>query len=376
MKGGILRYSPCLDGLRTVAIAFVIFQHFGGYLVKFFSTGYYGVDLFFVVSGFLITGILIKDRDHSFGESYRIFMGRRMLRIFPLYYLVIILLAVINFPTAREAFPWLATYTFNYHTALVKQTGIEQPLFYLWSLSVEEQFYLIWPFVAIGLRSKPKALLGITAAVVVLGYLQQTTHFIAALKPFAYTGLPNRMGSLGIGALGAIIVTNWQVPKFLFNKWYIELVVIMTLVGYLAFMKHLPLPFPVFGICSLYLVIKATQFEFHLPLIQRFLTHRLIVYIGSISYGIYLFHWPLGHTFTTYIFDPVWTKIPFESFGKLAVLEYHSWIIKLPLFTVLTVLLASLSFRWFEKPILSLKDRWFSYNRSTDGTTGTATQTR
>lgn len=366
MKGGSIRYMPCLDGLRTVAIGMVLFEHFGGYLVNFCSTGYYGVDLFLVISGYLITSILLKDRQESFTGSYRIFMGRRMLRIFPLYYAVIAFVLLINFGEARELWGWLITYTFNYGVIGWREQMGQTPLFYLWSLSLEEQFYLFWPFIAISLRKRPRVLIAVTLPIVLIGFLQITHNIIPQISQYNYTGLINRMGSLGLGALAAVYFTHWKAPAWIFRNRLVEAMVLIGL-GVTLGAGHFTYSPVLLALISLYLVIKASLFQFYLPGVQRILTNRFIVWVGSISYGIYLLHMPLAHVVTVYIFDPIWMRIPFQQFGSLAVLEYHSWILKLPLYSGLAIVVAGLSFRYFESPILRLKERWFCYPQKNKG---------
>ena len=106
-------------------------------------------------------------------------------------------------------------------------------------------------------------------------------------------------------------------------------------------------------------MLKATQFEFQTQWVARFhdsFSHGLC---GGIFYGIYLFHALLGHAFTDHLFDPVWKAIPFGEFGPLEKLRWHSWLVKLPLYSGLSIAVAAASHRWFESPILRLKDRWF-----------------
>lgn len=376
MKGGLLTYRPRLDGLRFIAIALVLVEHFGSYLANFIAAGYYGVDFFFVISGFLITSILIKDNRPSISASYRTFMGRRVLRIFPAYYLTIAVLAIVNLEPTRELLPWLLTYTFNYGAALYRDAGNENPLYYLWSLSVEEQFYLVWPLLVLGLKRMPGRLIALTAVIVVASYAQITFDLVAALNPFNYTGLPNRMGSLGLGALGAMWVAWRSLPeRFLRSVWTEGAAVIAIAV---ALTVAFPFRFVVMGLCSLFFVLKASQYEFRLPGVDAFLQHRWITYVGVISYGIYLFHIPVGVALTAYVFDPVWTRIPFDALGPFSVLRWHSWLIKLPLYSAVSIAVATLSYRWLERPLLTLKDRWFSYRNApvaTGGAVSNADQT-
>jgi peptidoglycan/LPS O-acetylase OafA/YrhL len=360
MKGGSLNYRPRIDGLRFVAIGLVLIEHFG-WRANYFEVGYYGVDLFFVISGYLITAILLKNPLASFKESYRAFMGRRILRIFPIYYLLVLLLVAMNLPPARELSSWLMTYTFNYGATWYARTGQPNPWYYLWSLSVEEQFYLLWPLLVLALRERRTELLGVTTFIIVLSYAQITFQLVPAMNPFNYTGLFNRMGSLGLGALGAIYVSYKRLPDLFFRSLTAELAVILLLCA--ALVCSFRLRFVLMGLCSLFLVIKAAHFDFRVLPLDLFLGHRWVVYVGSISYGIYLFHVPLGNLLIEHVLNPLWKSIPFDEFGMLAKLRWHSWLLKLPLCTALSIAIAALSYRWLETPILSLKDRWFAYRK-------------
>ena len=352
-------YRPRLDGLRTLAIGLVLIEHFGSYLVNFFMAGYYGVDLFFVISGFLITAILIKDQTSSFSGSYRNFIGRRVLRIFPIYYLTIAVLFITDIPSARDMFPWLASYTYNYGVQLTRGPDDLAPLFYLWSLSVEEQFYVFWPLLAISLKDRKDILFTLTAALVIASYAQLTFNLFPSMSQFNYTGLLNRMGSLGLGAMGAIYVSWRHLPRHFFNSAWVEALMFALL--FLALTVSFQGRFVLMGFCSLFLVMKASFFRFRINAIDRFLLNPAVVYVGSISYGIYLFHVPLGMWLTQYIFDPVWLVIPWDNLGEFSRLRWHSWIFKFPLYTAATIALAALSYRFIESPILTFKDRWFRY---------------
>lgn len=350
-----LRY-PRIDGLRCVAIALVLFEHFG-WRGESILPGYYGVDLFFVISGFLITGILLKSHGVSLRGELMRFMGRRALRIFPPYYLLLLILVISDVAPARELWVSLFTYTFNYAAPVYNETQASNPLFYLWSLSLEEQFYLVWPFLILWLRPCKAAVVALVAAVVVLGYAQNVWNIVPAAERFSYTGLFNRMGSLGLGALGAVYLTWWQVPRFLFTNRWVEICG-LGLVG-IAICWDFPLRFILMGCGSLFLVIKAAQFEFQTRWIDRLLTNSRVTYVGMISYGIYLFHVPLGNALTAHFFDPVWKAIPFAELGALEKIRWHSWVVKLPLYTGASIALAAVSHRWFEAPIMELKKRWF-----------------
>ena len=332
-------------------------EHFGGPLATFFSAGYYGVDLFFVLSGFLITSILLKAKG-GFSAAYKSFMGRRTLRIFPVYYLALAVLFLFNFADTREDIVWLGTYTWNYAAAW--KVG-ENWLFYLWSLSVEEQFYLFWPFIVLTIRHRPVALAVLTGGLICISYGQLVFNFFPGLAIYNYTGLINRMGSLGLGALGAIAFVHSWLPRRLFTNRAVEAVTWVLLLWSLVSITDYRIP--VMGICSLILVLKGVNGDYSLPLVRAALSHPAATFIGRISYGIYVYHWPLGLALNEWVFDPIWLSIDFSALGPLAKLRWHSWLIKLPLYYAAVVGVAYLSYRYFESPLLRLKDLWFPAER-------------
>ncbi len=359
MNSEVLSYRPRIDGLRFLAITFVLIEHLGGSLAGHVAGGYYGVDLFFVISGYLITGILLRDSGHSWGQSYRAFVGRRVLRIFPVYYALLAVLFALNYPMARQLIGPLASYTFNYAAADIQAAHHKNELFYLWSLSVEEQFYLFWPIIAISLRRKKPLLLFITAAIVLFGYAQIKFSIVPSLSMYNYSGTLNRMGSLGLGALGATWVSWRPFTKSPFDNSLVEWVVLAVLVS--ALTVDYSWRYVLMGPCSLFLVLKSANGSFRTAWLDKLLTHRWVIYVGSISYGIYLFHVPLANLISEYAFDHFWHAIPFASFGALSRLQWHSWILKFPLYSGAAIALAGLSFKYFESPILRYKDRWFRY---------------
>ena len=350
-------HFPQLDGLRAVAVCLVLLHHFGGSLAAFFDQGYYAVDLFFVISGFLITSILVAEQS-GFSGAYYTFVGRRSLRIFPVYYVALAAMYVMGIGTTRRDIGYLATYTWNY--ASDRWQGSE--IFYLWSLSVEEQFYLFWPVLVLLLRRRLTLLLCVTVLIITIGYAQLTVNLFPQLSPYNYTGLINRMGSLGFGAFGAVAMTRFRIPERVYESAALEFGMLSVLVWTQVTENHWRLP--VMGLCSLFLVIKAVRGSFRMWGVKGLLEHRLTQHIGRVSYGIYVYHIPLAFVISAYVFDPVWLQIPFDQFGLLCKLRWHSWIIKLPLFSLLTLGLASISYRWMEKPILAMKERWFPLRKS------------
>ncbi len=223
-----MKYFERIDGLRFIAIILVLIEHFAGIIGKYFTAGYYGVDLFFVISGFLITSILIKPNEKSFKRNYLNFIGRRTLRIFPIYYLTIIILWSVNLPIVREKLIWLLTYTYNY--AWVIYDIPITPINHFWSLGVEEQFYIFWPIIVLALKNKPKTLLSTILIIISFGYAQMIFGLIPSLTKFNYVAIYTRMASLALGALGAVIATNYSLPSKLFQNKYVEYCVFLILI--------------------------------------------------------------------------------------------------------------------------------------------------
>ncbi len=354
-----MNYYDKIDGLRFVAIFLVIIEHFAGFLGKFISAGYYGVDLFFVISGFLITTILLKPNEKSFKTNYLNFIGRRTLRIFPLYYLTVLLLWIVNIDTVREQLVWVLTYTFNY-AIKINSVNDNSPIIHFWSLSVEEQFYIFWPILIISLKKYPRVLISLTLAFIIVGYSQMVFNIFPELSKFNYVSLLTRSASLCMGALGAIISLNPELISldFLKKKWLEYVLVFITIFSLIIKTRYQPL---ILGFSSLYFVLKAAHFDFAINIINQFLKNKHIVKIGTVAYGIYIFHLPLAYLLTKYVFNVFWLKIDFASWGEYSYLHYHSWIIKFPIYSVLTYLLALFSFKYIESPILKLKDKFFKY---------------
>ncbi|RNI32182.1 acyltransferase [Hanamia caeni] len=335
----------------------VLLDHFVNIIGSKVSGGFYGVNLFFVLSGFLITSILLAEKDQRFRSAYTKFLGRRVLRIFPIYYMVIAFLILVNAKGIQQNLSTLLTYTYNYQ---VGQTNQWETLYSpYWSLSVEEQFYILFPIIVLLIKQYRGLLLGIFLTIVLVGYGQVFLN-IFGIQKYNYVGLPTNMSYLSLGAIGALAINKEKLPNSFFTNKYVELltwaILIFALTSHNWNLKRVVCP-----LANLYLVIKASAFKFNSKFVDKFLTNSRIIYVGRISYGIYLYHLIVAYFFTKYLFDPVWLKIPFNSFGRFYKLQYNSWVIKFPIVTLLTIIVAGLSFKFIETPILKLKDKYFKY---------------
>lgn len=348
------KYFEKIDGLRFVAIAFVLIEHFASDIGHKISAGYYGVDLFFVISGFLITNILLKSKG-TFMHAYKNFVGRRTLRIFPIYYLTIAILLLVNFDAYKHDAVYLITYTFNYAWVYFNAEG--NALTHFWSLAVEEQFYLFWPFLIIPLKNNVKLLFWIILAISGICFLQLSFNIFPSISDYNYVGLFPRAGSLCMGALGALLFHKNKLPNNFFNSKLIEIAMIAILV--ISLTTVYMFKEPVLAFCSLYLVLKAIHSDFKIVAINKFLTNNRILQIGRISYGIYVYHIPIGFFLSNTFILPWWQSIDFDVFGTFSFIKSWLWLIILPLYTILTICVAWLSNKYIEQPILRLKDTFF-----------------
>lgn len=360
-----------IDGLRFIAIFFVLIAHFLWFVEESLHLAWYGVDLFFCISGFLITGILIKDSNESIGRRIYNFFGRRFLRIFPIYYLSIGILFILGFPQIRNYLIYYLTFTFN-HAEFIYSIPINS-CSHFWSLCVEEQFYIAWPFFILGILSLCRTLrkekynlliLCIGISVMALSSISQRYFNIFPTHSFFNNsrGLFISMFALCVGALGAVMgkridLSGNKILKNIFLE-YALVIVLFYLLYKNSDIKYVLCPF-----ISLFLVLKARHDHFSKPL-GVFLSNKYVVWIGTISYGIYVYHYPLGWYIDKYFFSPLWSAIPFEKMGVLVKLRWNPWIVKFPLLISLSVWVAHLSFKYLEKPILKLKGIYFGKSQA------------
>src|SRR5690606_409004 len=207
-----LRYMPQLDALRALAAFGVFVQHFvasGNVFATTIPLGDLGVRLFFVLSGFLITGILLTARANvaqsrlSLGAVVGHFYARRFLRLAPLYFVFLALMFLV-IPEVRTHAPWFLGYAQNVHFAVEDEFTVAP---HLWTLAVEEQFYLFWPLVV--LLVPAKRLLPVVAAIAALGVVSRLAAPLFGLTHFQASMLtPSHFDSLGLGALLAVAAAS------------------------------------------------------------------------------------------------------------------------------------------------------------------------
>ena len=282
-----MKYKPRLDGLRCVAIVMVLSGHFITYLAQKQVCGIYGVELFFVLSGFLITAILLSERGMKFSTAYKKFISRRALRIFPIYYLAILFFIIIKADGIQNDWPYLLSYTYN-----IRAGNMRHWEYYLyspyWSLSVEEQFYLVFPFIVLLLNNRRKWLWTVLIFCILISFLQRYFN-IFHMSTHNYVNPVANIGVLAMGAVGALLYKENKLKGKFFNSLWVEVIMLTLLIVLLVYRREsvFLIGFPV---VNLYLVIKGAAFTFRIGIVDKFLNAKWSIFIGRISYGIYISH--------------------------------------------------------------------------------------
>ena len=349
------KYYRQLDSLRAFAVAGVTWHHwmpdYNGFF-PFFS----GVELFFVLSGFLITGILLNAKrqaneyNGSLKNILKSFYFRRFLRIFPLYYAVLIWATALNISNLRSTWPWHYFYFSNFY--LIHVGHLDEEITHFWTLAVEEQFYLVWPFVILLISNR--SLLYVLWFVFAVGPIYRLIGglFFSTIEWWDIGTLGN-LDSLGIGALLAYYKHNSSnIPTWLnLNKVkytaVLVLVIGIILISTTSILNVSLERFLYFAFLSLiYVILINACIEGVRGLTGRVLNFSPLVYLGSISYGIYVLH-NFAHYPAYFMLDHLtfMNQIP----GKILILKLFS-----------TLSLAILSWHFFEKPFNQLK-RYFPY---------------
>jgi peptidoglycan/LPS O-acetylase OafA/YrhL len=340
-----------LDGLRCISIVGVVWHHSGEgpALAPMLHNGFLGVDLFFVLSGFLIVTLLLRERDARGAISLRNFYVRRSLRIFPLYYgvlLALTLFLLLPRPDAdmREHFfdelPFYLTYTSNWIDA-VTMMGIA------WTLAAEEQFYVAWPPVERFLR---RLALPILVAFLLLnqainfGLLDELLERGLGLRRSALPILQATFTPICLGVALAHLLhreSGFRAAAWLLGRRWSSLVLALLLVaacnfpGDLQGWPRLSIQLVMAGLLGACVVREDHS-------LQGLLGRRLVRRIGTVSYGVYLLHLFARHGAVLTL-----TWVGLEVPGLLFVVTL-----------TFSLALAELSFRFYEKPFLRLKTRF------------------
>lgn len=354
-----MRHYPQLDGLRALAVLAVIAGHAANSAdptpVRDFALGLLGVRLFFVLSGFLITGILIRQRPDRAGDTglstnhlIKTFFARRFLRIFPIYYVALAVFFAFGLRGMSGQWPWHATYLTNFYFAFGGQSGPAAS--HLWSLAVEEQFYLVWPFLVLCAPRKwlmPSVCFLIAFAV---GY-----RCLAGIQGFSRAAIMYPvfacLDSLGLGAMLALIMAHQESESESKDRMSTLVWMGMALVFGSLSIRHFAGPTAFITLGQSIAALGFTAIVYGAVIgypgpIGEMLASRSMGYIGKISYAMYLFHFPID-------------RILFRQWSR-SIPQLNRFELRFLAVTGVTVLLAAISWKLIENPINGFK-RFFPY---------------
>jgi len=374
-------HVPVLDGVRGIAILGVIVFHAAVFeahnrvelaLAMAAALGWAGVDLFFVLSGFLITGILLKARDGA--NYYRSFYIRRGLRIFPLYFcycavLFLVLPTIFGWRSPESAklvaaAPWYLTYTLNVRMALFGPRAAVYSTLFLWSLAVEEQFYLLWPSIVRRMRLAHLSRLCLVIAVVALAlriWMVRSGHVLAS-----YVLLPSRMDGLALGAWLAIQVVRpgmldrlARAARLVLPACAIGLLLVIRSSGQagweMPLMSTVGLSLTALG-STAFIVLAVAGGGARQKLLSRAVSSAPLRFFGRYAYGLYV----LADAGTRVVKASGLLKLV----PKMALGSPLPWVVwNLSLILSATTALALISWTLIERPALSLK-RLFPYGEA------------
>lgn len=362
------RHIPALDGIRGVAILLVLVVHLFGFntnynggfagrlLARTTDAGWVGVDLFFALSGFLITGILYDTVQSK--HYFKNFYVRRSLRISPLYYgficFGILVVTLIGYQWFGRSLLIHLTYTQNLLSAGPVSTANWFNLVPFWSLAIEEHFYLFWPSAIYLLRSKKRI---VTCALILAAISIGVRFWLffsgkAAASPYLpYDWTPARLDTLLFGAVLAMLVRSQYRDRVLRLAPTLACLGFVMLVLYGVHAKgihHVGDPgmstigYSVVGIVACAVIASALRPE---SLAQRAFSVSVLRFFGTYSYGLYVFHFTVARLlelrFRPLLREHVSNALAIVGTGVLTM--------------AISVVVAMLSFHFFEKPILSLK---------------------
>lgn len=303
-----IKYRPEIDGLRAIAVISVIIYHLNE---NWLSGGFLGVDIFFVISGFLITGIIITEiQQNSF--SFKQFYTRRIKRIYPAFITAMALVSFIasvifiynDFNQLRKTIELAIAFLSNFYLGLTQGyfdlSANENPVLHIWSLAVEEQYYLIFPFILILAYKKFREIKVLFIITLILFFILLATSFVSANfykevlhQPNIYYLSNLRFPELLVGSLLAIyhnLSNKVQLSKQVNNI----LAILSTLLLFsclflmnnnIAYIPGITLILP----CIFTALIIHTTSQNNI--VKLCLSNKAIVFIGKISYSLYLYHW-------------------------------------------------------------------------------------
>jgi len=361
------RHLKPLDGIRGIAVLMVICFHYG-----YFAAGWVGVQIFFTLSGYLITTILLSNRSSSPSSYFGIFYWHRALRILPVVYALMLVCGVVYVLSSQPSsfgsdWPWLVAFSGNF--ARMRQSDLGSSFVHLWSLAVEQQFYLIWPFLIFILPPR-----GFRAAVVVILIFTPAVRYVLFqhLIGIGYTSIYAGKATYVLPftqfdafAAGAAIPL-WSLDKMRNpGRWFNLTLAATALAGFSvlisqyfwgkgAFIASFGFAMYLiqdYGYVWGYSLLNLLSMLGIVCAIQRIgptpiLANGPLVWIGKISYGAYVYQLPLLR-----VAEAILNHLGIEIVGIIKPIVFVSWV-------ALVFLISDISFRWLEQPFLKLKHYW------------------
>ena len=331
---------PQIQALRAFAAVLVVIYH-----AKITSGGYIGVDIFYVISGYLITGLLLRELENTGTLALKAFYLRRIKRLLPTSFFVLAITAITAwwlYPSTMRAdlgrdIAAAGIYISNYLFAFWQMdyqnlSAIPPVVIHYWSLAVEEQFYLFWPFIIFALYKRGgRATVGKAIALITTASFLFSLYQTSVAPIWAFYSLPTRAWELGVGALLLYIPARIK-----FSQNYLWIALALFIYGTFQFRDNTPFP----GTAALVPVIATAICIAAVHSWPRILNlignHRLVQWLGAISYPLYLWHWPL-------------LVIPVVYLGRgLHIYERFFCVLA-------TLLLADLTHRFIEEPLRHAK---------------------
>jgi peptidoglycan/LPS O-acetylase OafA/YrhL len=348
------KYIPHLDGLRGIAVLAVIVSHFFKF-IYIFNIGWVGVDLFFVLSGFLITTNLYasKTENHYFYNFYI----KRFLRIFPVYYLILILLFIIypllhldivkEYAYLQKNQAWFWVYMQNWLFS-IKGWPPTILLSHFWSLAIEEQYYIVWPFIVLSLSAR-----NISIVCILLFCTSMLLRYIFPELPFAYMSTITRLEGLTFGAFIAVAVAPnlalFEKYKYILFGYFIVVAVFYFHIGLPVLVTNSKMARAGYSIWpAIFGLILIFSFFPKSGRLRWFLQRRFLIYTGRISYGLYCYSMILFVIGKDYFMDFL------KPYAGNALL---SKTVTGFVFVFLSYATAHASYHLFEKRLLKLKSK-------------------
>lgn len=336
------KYFSGLDSLRAISVIAVIWTHVTlTHAVPLLNQGHRGVDLFFAISGFLVTTLLLREYRREGRISLSRFYMRRTLRVFPLYYAVLAIYIVLVFATQRggskdaefwQNVPAFATYTTNWFLNSNEGPKHAVTFYFAWSLATEEQFYLLWPPVMVlvfKLIGRQSALLAASLILLAL----QITAFALAGGDFLLNAVASMSPAILFGVGFAVLLNSERTYSLLFEligaRWVAPLVLFLLL---LSLQLEMPADLPRLLMAVLVASVCIREDTWLHPLLK----FKPLAFAGVISYGVYLLHM-------------LSANVVRKMLGHATGLDIFVCT------TALALLAAYVSYRFFETPLLALK---------------------